>query len=265
MTAPAAATVADPAGRSPAIAIRNLRKRHGARTILDDLGFELPVGQRCGLAGLNGAGKTTLLKCLLGFQRPSAGSIELFGMTSALPQARRNLAYLPENFAPPGLLRGGALLRYLLRIHGVEPAPSRIGQILEGLDFQPTMLGRRIATYSKGMTQKIGLAACLLSNKRLLLLDEPMSGLDPRARMLLKQQLGAYCANGENSLLMVSHLLMDFAEICDLIAILHGGILKFVGSPRACQQQYAATDLEQAFTRCIEDDETRHTAPTHHH
>ena len=107
-----------------------------------------------------------------------------------------------------------------------------------------------VRSYSKGMTQKLGLAACFLARKDLYVLDEPMSGLDPKARALLKARLQDLRARG-CTLFFSSHALADVEEICDRMASLHDGHLRFVGSPAECRRRYEADSLEQAYMRCI--------------
>ncbi|MES2935787.1 MAG: AAA family ATPase [Pseudomonadota bacterium] len=107
-----------------------------------------------------------------------------------------------------------------------------------------------VRSYSKGMTQKLGLAACFLARKDLYVLDEPMSGLDPKARALLKAQL-QQLRSRSGTLFFSSHALADVDEICDRMAILHDGQLRFVGSPAECRTRYQAATLEQAYMKCI--------------
>jgi ABC-2 type transport system ATP-binding protein len=101
------------------------------------------------------------------------------------------------------------------------------------------------------MTQKLGLAACLLSRKELYILDEPTSGLDPKARALLKAQLRELKQQA-HTMFFTSHALADVAEICDRMAVIHAGSLRYAGTPDAFCRQYASSDLEQAFLRCID-------------
>jgi ABC-2 type transport system ATP-binding protein len=118
------------------------------------------------------------------------------------------------------------------------------------LDIDPAALTRLARTYSKGMTQKLGLAACLLSDASLFVLDEPMSGLDPKARALVKRQLAALKSEGK-TMFFSSHVLADVEELCDRMGILHGGELRFVGMPSDCRAQYRAATLEDAYLSCI--------------
>ena len=114
----------------------------------------------------------------------------------------------------------------------------------------PAALTRPARTYSKGMTQKLGIAACLLSGKELYVLDEPAGGLDPKARALFKQELRALRRSG-STVFFTSHALADVAELCDRMAVLHGGRLLYWGTPREFVQGCGAADLEQAFLECI--------------
>src|SRR5687767_8395375 len=118
------------------------------------------------------------------------------------------------------------------------------------LDLEISALDRPARAYSKGMTQKLGLAACLLSGKDLYVLDEPTGGLDPRARALLKAELKALKSAGR-TVFFTSHALADVAEMCDRMAVLHGGRLRFAGTPREMMTRHQAPDLEQAFLSCI--------------
>jgi ABC-2 type transport system ATP-binding protein len=108
-----------------------------------------------------------------------------------------------------------------------------------------------VRDYSKGMTQKLGLAACLLSRKAIQVLDEPTSGLDPKARALLKRELKALRDAG-GTVFFSSHALADVEEICDRMAVLHGGLLRFAGTPAELVARYGGAGLEAAFLECIE-------------
>ena len=122
--------------------------------------------------------------------------------------------------------------------------------ILETLDLESTVLTRPVRLLSKGMTQKLGLAGCLLSGRELLILDEPGSGLDPKARVLLKAALRSAREAGR-TIFLTSHSLSDVDETCDQIAVMHEGSLQYVGTPAELKRQYDATSLEQAFLKCI--------------
>ena len=233
-----------------ALRFLDVSKSYGAAAALHGITFDVRQGEFFGLAGENGAGKTTLIKCMLDLSTIDGGRIEIFDTGHGEPGSRARLAFLPERFSPPYYLSGRDFLRYLLALHRTGHDESRSARILAGLDLAPAALDRPARTYSKGMTQKLGLAACLLSGKELLVLDEPMSGLDPKARALFKRQLRELRAAGR-TVLITSHALADVEELCDRMAILHQGQLRFAGTPDELRQAFGARDLEEAFLACI--------------
>ncbi|MCC6534030.1 MAG: ABC transporter ATP-binding protein [Burkholderiales bacterium] len=234
-----------------ALSFQHVSKTFGRHVALADFTLEVEAGELFGLVGVNGAGKTTLIKCLLDFARLDGGRIEIFGSGAQHTEARRSLAYLPERFLPPYYLTGKDFLRYMLSLHRSAFALDRAEAMFQALDLDRRALELPVRSFSKGMTQKLGLAACLLSDKRLYVLDEPTSGLDPKARALLKRQLAALRAGGR-TLFITSHLLADVEQLCDRMAVLHGGTIRFVGTPQALLATAGSHDLEQAFLRCIE-------------
>jgi ABC-2 type transport system ATP-binding protein len=235
----------------PALRFSGIAKNYGRAKVLHEVSFEVAPGEFFGLVGVNGAGKTTLLKCLLDFCAADGGNIEIFGTSHRLSTARQRLSFLPERFQPPYYLTGAEFIRYVLELQGSAPDAAATARILEKLDLESAALARPVRAYSKGMTQKLGLAACFLSRKDLYILDEPTSGLDPKARALFKVQL-QQLKQEARTLFFTSHALADVAEICDRMAVIHDGRVRFVGTPMALCQQFAADSLEQAFLQCIE-------------
>ena len=236
--------------KNPVLEFKNIVKRYGKKSVLKNVSLEVAEGEFFGLVGMNGAGKTTLLKCLLDFCALDSGSIAIAGIDHRTTAARQPLAYLPERFTPPYYLTGKDFLQYALKLQAVAYDEIETEIVLRKLDLELAALSRRVGTYSKGMTQKLGLAASLLARKKLYLLDEPMSGLDPKARVLLKASLQELRTLGA-TLFFSSHALADVVELCDRMAILHDGQLRFVGSPAECCRHYAAETLEQAYMSCI--------------
>jgi ABC-2 type transport system ATP-binding protein len=243
----------------PAIEIRGLRTCYGGRPVLHEIGLTVRQGETLGLIGLNGAGKTTLLKSILMLVAPAAGSVRLFGEPHAAPDSRARLAYLPERFQPPGHLTGHDFVRLSLAFYGLRAEPAATSALAAALDLEPQALARPIRSYSKGMGQKLGLLATLLAGRPLLILDEPMSGLDPRARIGLKGELARVRARG-HAVLMSSHELADLDELCDRIAVLHRGRLGYVGAPAELKRLAGAPSLERAFLAAIEDAEPTRAA-----
>lgn len=233
-----------------ALNFRNVTKRYPHQLALNDLNLSVQAGEFFGLVGVNGAGKTTLIKSLLDFCDIDSGLVEIFGTDHRQAPARARLAYLPERFLPPYYLTGRDFLQFMARLHRIKVDDTQTTQMLATLDLDSSALTKPVRDYSKGMAQKLGLAACFLSGKDLLVLDEPMSGLDPKARALLKTYLQQLKAQGK-TLFFSTHMLHDVESLCDRIAILHGGNVRFVGSPQQCCAQFNAGNLEQAYLNCI--------------
>jgi ABC-2 type transport system ATP-binding protein len=237
-----------------ALEVDGVVKGYGRQPVLEEVSLTVEAGEVFGLVGLNGAGKTTLVKAVLDFCAIDAGRIGIFGVDHRRTRARERLAFLPERFSPPHFLTGQDFLAHMARLRGRVPDAGEVEAVLEGLDLNPASLARPARTFSKGMAQKLGLAATLLSACDLFLLDEPMSGLDPKARALLKRQLLALRGRAR-TVFFSTHLLSDVEELCDRMGVLHGGRLQFVGTPAECCRRYDAYSLEQAFLNCIAPEE----------
>jgi len=235
----------------PALAFSRVAKRFGRKPALADFTLDVLPGESFALVGMNGAGKTTLLKCLLDFCEPDSGTIAVFGVSHRETKSRVRLSFLPERFTPPYFLTGRDFLRYMLELQRVAYRDDEALATFGSLDLEPTALDVPVRAYSKGMTQKLGLAACLLSRKDLYVLDEPTSGLDPKARALLKARLAELRARGK-TIFFTSHSLADVEEIGDRLAVLHLGELRFVGTPDALKARSRARSLEEAYLRCID-------------
>lgn len=236
---------------SNAIEIAGLCARYGRDEVLKDIALQVHEGEILGLMGLNGAGKTTLLKAILMLVVPAAGTVLLFGQPHDQPSSRSRLAYLPERFQPPSHLCGHDFVRLSLAFHRERVSRAVSCALAEELGLDPAALRRPIRGYAKGMAQKLGVLVTLLTARPLLILDEPMSGLDPKARSLLKRQLAAARARGR-TILMSSHVLADHDELCDRVAVIHQGQLGYVGSPAGLKESEGAPTLEMAFLAAIE-------------
>ena len=238
---------------SSASAIRfdGISKRYGSQSVIENLSLELAEGELFGLIGVNGAGKTTCIKCLLDFCELSSGRIEIFGTTHLDNQARARLAYLPERFLPPYYLTGRDFLKYMTRLHGLDFDTDRAEAMAERLDLDVAALDKPVRQYSKGMAQKLGLTACFLSGKDLFVLDEPTSGLDPKARILVKRHLLELKRAGA-TILVSTHMLADAEQLCDRMGVLHGGELRFIGSPTECCAAFGVEHLEDAYLKLID-------------
>ena len=209
---------------APVFAARDLVKVFGrSLRALDGVDLAVRHGEVFGLLGANGAGKTTLVKLFLGLARPTAGTVRLRGLDPQCRHARRRVGYLPEGHRFPDYLSGQATLRLFGRLAGVDRATldRRIGELLElvGLGDRG---GDRVGKYSKGMTQRLGLAAALIDDPDVLFLDEPTDGVDPVGRRHIRDVLLAARDRG-TTIFINSHLLSEVERTCDRITILHRG------------------------------------------
>ncbi len=221
-----------------AVEIRGLAKAFpghlgiGRKVALPGLDLQVPRGEIFGLLGPNGAGKTTTLKLLLGLLRPDAGEIRVFGLEHTATEARARLGFLPENPYFYDYLTAEEFLDFYGRLHGigvverrerVQRALRRVG--MEGRGGTP------LRACSKGMVQRVGLAQAIQHDPELVILDEPMSGLDPIGRRQVRDLIHELKAEGK-TVFFSSHILQDAELLCDRIAILEKGRLRFSGSLR---------------------------------
>jgi len=231
--------------------VEAISKSYAKRKVLSDIGFSLVPGEIFGLIGLNGAGKTTLIKIMLDLASADSGKVSIFGEASTTIASREKLSYLPEKFQPSRYLRGMEYLKLSLAYYGKELDEDEARTMAARLDLNPIVLEQRVGSYSKGMGQKLGLVGAFLVRSQLLVLDEPMSGLDPRARIKLKDVLLETRKEGR-TLFFSSHILSDIDEICDRIGVIHDGRLFFIGTPGEFKKKHGSDMLERAFLNSIE-------------
>lgn len=231
--------------------ILQISKSFEGKIVLDNVDFAVKQGQIFGFVGLNGVGKTTLIKILLDLLDQDFGDVEIFGINKVLPKSRREICYLPEKFYPSSNLTGREFIKFTLSFYKQKINEKNLAEICEKLDLDYKILDKKITKYSKGMTQKLGLIAVFLTKVKLIILDEPMSGLDVAARIKLKKEIIDYKKQG-GTIFFSSHILSDIEEICDEIAILNNTKIVFNGCPKTFKIKHSSDNLEEAFLKEIE-------------
>jgi ABC-2 type transport system ATP-binding protein len=188
-------------------------------------GMELSVeaGSAFGLIGPNGAGKTTFIKVLLGVVRPSEGQVRVLGGDPQDPHTRARIGYMPERLHLPSSWSPLAFLASVARLKGLRVPAAQLEQAIARVGLADEA-GRRIGGFSKGMRQRVGLAAAMLGQPELLILDEPTDGVDPLGRVEVRKLLAEEHARGA-TVFLNSHLLAETERICDRVGILSGGRL----------------------------------------
>ena len=237
-----------------AIECKQVTKTYGKQTVLDEISLRIPEGHFYGLVGMNGSGKSTMIKAMLDLIAIDDGLIKLFGKSHRRVSARDQVAYLPDRFSPPLHLKCKDFISYMLQLHGGDHSKEEIDTMLDALELGRDAMESSVGRLSKGMTQKLGITSCLLSGKALLILDEPMSGLDPKARVLFKHQLFKLKEQGV-TLFFSSHVLADVDEMADEMAVLHDSRIIFEGTPVDFKQSYDSDNLEDAYIKCVSEAE----------
>lgn len=220
------------------------------KSVLENINFSVQPNEIFGFIGLNGMGKTTLIKIILDLLEQDNGEVKIFGTSRILPESRKRVCYLPEKFQPSSLLKGEEFLKFVLDFYGKKLDIAKARRICSDLDLDPNVLSQKVTKYSKGMTQKLGLVGVFLSEADLVILDEPMSGLDPKARIALKHELLAYKKLGK-TVFFSSHILSDMDEICDSIAVLHECEIHYHGTPQGFKDKHSQDNLDKAFLKEI--------------
>jgi ABC-2 type transport system ATP-binding protein len=195
---------------------------------VQNLNLEVPKGQVVGLLGPNGSGKSTTIKMILGFLRPTSGKISVCGHQVPSQITRSFIGYLPENPRFPKFLSGRSLLNFygrLLSLSGKE-LETRIDFLLDLVNLKGAS-DEKVQGYSKGMTQRLAIAQALINKPRLLIFDEPMSGLDPLGRKDIRSLIGRIHSElPEASIFFSSHILEDIEQLCSMVALLKKGQLQ---------------------------------------
>ncbi|HSK70041.1 MAG TPA: ABC transporter ATP-binding protein [Candidatus Limnocylindria bacterium] len=231
--------------------IRNLTKKYGDKTAVDNLSLSIAPGEIYGFIGHNGAGKTTTIKAACGILDFDAGDIRVGGLSIREKplECKRMLAYLPDNPDLYEFMSGVKYLGFVADVFGI-PAKARRERIEKYADLFSLRddLAQPIGAYSHGMKQKLALIAALIHEPRLLIMDEPFTGLDPKASFLLKQEMRRVCDAG-GAVFFSTHVLDVAEKLCDKVAILRQGRLVVSGPTREVRGD---DSLEEIFLELVE-------------
>ena len=226
--------------------IEHLTKTYGDKKAVDDLSLHIAPGEICAFIGHNGAGKTTAIKSVCGILRFDAGEIFVDGIsvTKDPLAAKAQLAYIPDNPDLYDFMTGIAYLNFVADIFGVDAAArdERIHRFADMLQLTGD-LARPIGTYSHGMKQKLAILGALIHQPRLIVMDEPFVGLDPKAAHLLKELMREMCREGA-AIFFSTHVLEVAEKLCDKVAIIKGGKLIRAGK---MDEVKGDTSLENVF------------------
>ncbi|MFO7870749.1 MAG: ABC transporter ATP-binding protein [Kiritimatiellia bacterium] len=237
----------------PALEVKDLtvvfHSRHGEVKALDRLNLSVSQGQVFGFLGPNGAGKTTTMMVLLGFTEPASGKAEIFGRDCGKSIARQRIGYLPEHPDTYRFLTGRELLNmtgnlFLMEQKGLR---RRVSEVLEEVELTEAA-DRRIATYSRGMMQRICLAQSMINDPDLLILDEPTGGLDPLGRVKIRNLISGFRDAGK-AVFFSSHELSEAELVCDRLAIISRGRIAAEG--RVSDMVKTEQNLEKYFMKVI--------------
>lgn len=216
---------------------------------VEGLDLEIPRGEAFGLLGLNGSGKTTTFKLLMGLLRPTAGEVSVLGMPPAAAGAAAQIGYLPElpYFYP--FLTAAEALRFYGRLSGLHGAglERRVDETLAAVGLSP-LRDRRMGELSKGNVQRVGLAQAVLHEPALLVLDEPVSGLDPLAIKNFRDALSAMKTKGK-TMIVSSHSISELEKLCDRVGVLKDG--RLVGLFTQADWQARPGGLEALFVEAV--------------
>lgn len=230
--------------------VKSVSAGYDGKNVIQDISLQVSAGQTYGLIGLNGAGKTTLLKTILDLKKQNSGTIFINGHDAGTSEAKKTIAFLPERFDPAWFLNAYEFINFTLSLYGRKVTREAIDIMADKVGLSKAFLPKKAQAYSKGMRQKLGLITTFMTGCPLLILDEPMSGLDPLARTQIKSIMLEAKEQGR-TIFLSSHILSDMEEMCDQVSVLDRGNICFQGSPQELLGSTNQPHLERAFLSLI--------------
>ncbi|MBN1979884.1 MAG: ABC transporter ATP-binding protein [Chitinivibrionales bacterium] len=233
------------------INVDSVTKRFGAKVAVDNASFSVTKGHVCALLGPNGAGKTTLLRMIMGFSFPGSGTITIAGIAADQKQSRSGVSFVADNHVVPPSLTAWQYLMRSGQLCGMPQSSltSKITVTLQTMGLTASA-DKAIRTFSKGMVQRVALAAAILTEPKLLILDEPVSGLDPYGIKELRQMIEQFKAIG-TTVLISSHILSEVEKVADSVVLIAQGRIIACGSLSSLLRE--GESVEDFFMRSIEE------------
>lgn len=237
-----------------AVVVEDLVKRYGGKEAVRGISFRVERGSVYALIGPNGAGKTTTLRILATLLRPTGGRALVDGkdvVREAL-EVRRVISYLPEEAGAYPNMTGLEYLEFIAKVYFDDPREAREA-VERGADISGLgdALGERVKTYSKGMKRRLQLARALMTMPRVLILDEPTSGVDVFHALHLRRLIRRAVEEWGSTVVLSSHNMLEVETISDRVAFIHGGRIVAEGAPSEVKRMYNALDLEDAFVKAV--------------
>lgn len=228
------------------LALQNMTKSYGTRTVLDQVSLQLPTGQLLGLIGPSGSGKSTVIKLALGMTQADTGEAYIFETRMPNRKALAQIGYMAQNDALYETLTGYDNLKFFAQMRDIKAVDHEISRVAQIVDLTAA-LKQQVKGYSGGMKRRLSLAIALLGEPDLLILDEPTVGIDPALRLQIWEELRRQQAN-QKTILMTTHV-MDEAERVDRVVLLFDGRIIADDSPAALKAQYDVSTVEQVFLK----------------
>ncbi|MBI4820192.1 MAG: ABC transporter ATP-binding protein [Deltaproteobacteria bacterium] len=240
-----------PQETAPSIELVELAKSYGDKRALDGVTLSVQPGEIFGYLGRNGAGKTTTLSILAGLVRPTSGTVRVLGfdVVEQAIEVKKRIGYVPESGAVFEKLTPRESLQIMGALHGITTSKlgPRVEQLLDAFGLRPAC-DVRMDTFSKGMKQKVCIASAIVHDPEVLLLDEPLNGLDVEGVVEVKELIRRHAAAGR-TVLYTSHLVDVVEKLCTRIGVLAAGKLVAVGTPDSLRELTGADALEDALVR----------------
>lgn len=207
---------------TPIIEVKGLSKSYRKTKVVDNFSFSIERGHICGLIGPNGAGKTTIMKILAGLSEKDSGKISFFGDSENLDKSRSRMSFIIENPMLDGNMTARENLEFIRRVRGVADK-NRIDEVLDFVELEDN--NKKVSKYSLGMKQRLAIAVSLLHSPEVMILDEPINGVDPEGIVDIRKMLQRLSSEQNVTILISSHILSELAELCTDFAIIFGGKL----------------------------------------